>query len=329
MRLIDNRDCRDPHWNLALEEWCVRNLEPEPRYVLFYVNEPSVIVGKNQNTEEEIDAEFVRERGIHVVRRISGGGAVYHDHGNLNFSFLAPFRVGTKARFRDFTEPVVRALRAMGVEAELSGRNDIVVGGRKISGNAQFTTVRSMFSHGTLLLDSNLDDVVRALTVRDSKFESKGVKSIRSRVANIAEFLDERPTVEAFRETLVEHLFDGAGPEVRRLSDAEREEVRELADTKYRTWEWNYGRSPKFNVRRVRRFPIGELDARIDVRDGRIAAIRIFGDYLGTGDVGELEARLVGTRYAPDDLARALEGVDLAAIFGDLAPGDLVAFLHA
>ncbi|MEE8141580.1 MAG: lipoate--protein ligase, partial [Planctomycetota bacterium] len=182
MRLIDNRDLRDPHLNLALEEVAVRQLDSETPHLLFYINEPSIIVGKNQNTHGEINHEVVREHGIHVVRRISGGGAVYHDHGNLNFSFITRYRPGSLLRFKEFTEPVVKALARLGVKAELTGRNDLVVEGRKISGNAQFAGTRSMFSHGTLLFDSDLDRVEEALTVKRDKIESKGLKSVRSRV---------------------------------------------------------------------------------------------------------------------------------------------------
>ena len=189
MLFVDNKGITDPRMNLAIEEYILRHLDINQTYLLFYINEPSIIIGKNQNTLEEINTDFVEKNGIHVVRRLSGGGAVYHDLGNLNFSFITKDDGESFHNFKKFTEPVIRALRSMGVPAELSGRNDILVQGRKISGNAQFATKGRMFSHGTLMFDSNIDNVVAALNVKKDKIESKGIKSIRSRVANIAEFL--------------------------------------------------------------------------------------------------------------------------------------------
>src|SRR3712207_6001324 len=191
MLFIDNRGITDARVNLALEEYVFRNKPAAEDCLLFYVNAPAIIIGRNQNTAEEIDADVVAARGIRVVRRVSGGGAVYHDLGNLNFSFMTPDVSGRFSRYDHFTRPVVETLRAVGVPAELGGRNDILAGGRKISGNAQFATPSRMFSHGTLLLDSDLEAVTAARRPKPGKVESKGVKSIRSRVANIAEFLPE------------------------------------------------------------------------------------------------------------------------------------------
>ena len=329
MRLILNNDNRDPSVNLALEEYCVRNLDMVEPFLLFYINDPSIIIGKHQNTLEEINLPYVRENGIRVVRRISGGGAVYHDHGNLNFSFITRFEQGQMLRFEEFTKPVIEALAELGVQAELGGRNDITVQGRKISGNAQFTTVRSMFSHGTLLFDSELDQVTEALNVKMDKIASKGVKSVRSRVANISEFLSRPITMERFRKHLIRSIFHGIDPvPVYRLGEEEWEQVHHLADTVYRTWDWNYGMSPRFNIQRVHRFPIGEVDARIDVHEGRIQAIRIYGDFLGSGDLAGLEKRLTGVPYDPDQLARAVAKTDVSAVFGGLDRSEFIKFLH-
>lgn len=329
MKLILNDGNRDPHVNLALEEYCVRNLDTEEPFLLFYVNDPSIIIGKHQNTLEEINLPYVRENGIHVVRRISGGGAVYHDHGNLNFSFIRRFEQGQMLQFEEFTRPVIRALAELGVQAMLGGRNDITVDGRKISGNAQFTTVHSMFSHGTLLFDSMLDRVNEALTVKMDKIASKGVKSVRGRVANISEFLSQPIAMEKFREHLIRSIFEGKDPvPVYRLSRREWDQVHHLADTVYRKWDWNYGKSPRFNIQRVHRFPIGEIDARIDVHEGRIKAVRIYGDFLGSGDLAGLESALIGVPYDPDQLNRALAGTDVAGVFGGLDRDVFVKFLH-
>lgn len=163
MLFIDNKGITDPRINLAIEEYALKNLDINETYLLFYINEPSIIIGKNQNTIEEINTKYVEENGIHIVRRLSGGGAVYHDLGNLNFSFITKDDGDSFHNFLKFTEPVTAALKNLGVNAELSGRNDIVVEGRKISGNAQFSTKGRMFSHGTLLFDSEIESVVSAL----------------------------------------------------------------------------------------------------------------------------------------------------------------------
>ena len=243
MLFIDNRDMHDPSMNLALEEYILRHLPAENDYLLFYINEPSIIIGKNQNTLEEINEEYVRENGIHITRRLSGGGAVYHDHGNLNYSFITKDDGESFRNYRKFTEPVIQALRAMGVEAELSGRNDIQVGERKISGNAQFSTRGRMFTHGTLLFQSDLSHVASALKVNPEKFKSKSTKSVRSRVANISEFLQEPMSVEQFRSTLLSSLYQGADVQRYELTEADWQGVRALSEERYRSWDWNYGRS--------------------------------------------------------------------------------------
>ena len=330
MLFVDNRGITDARINLALEEYVFRNKPSDDDVLLFYVNAPSIIIGRNQNTIEEIDSDVVAERGIRVVRRISGGGAVYHDLGNLNFSFMTPHVTGRFNRYEQFTRPVTDVLRALGVPAELGGRNDILADGRKISGNAQFARPDRMFSHGTLLFDANLDDVTAALRPKPGKVESKGVKSIRSRVANISEFLDGALSVDELRERIIEQIFgtrDRASIPAIELGDADWAAIHELVACKYGTWEWNYGQNPACNVQRVQRFPAGEIDVRLDVQEGRIASARIFGDFMGKEDVGQLEARLVGLVYDRPTISDALASVDVTAYFGDVARDDVIGVL--
>jgi len=318
MRFISNNGITDPALNLALEEYILRSLPDEDDYLLFYINEPSIIIGKNQNTVEEINAEYVKDNNLHVVRRLSGGGAVYHDLGNLNFSFIMKDDGGSFHNFKKFTEPVVRALRKLGVEAELTGRNDLQVGERKISGNAQFHTKGKMFSHGTLLFDSEIENVVSALKVNAEKYVSKSTKSIRSRVANISEFLQEPMTTEEFRQKLLQSLFeDSEEIPVYELSEQDWDKVRKLADERYRSWEWNYGRSPAFNVQQRKRIEgVGTFDVRLQVEEGVIAEAAIFGDYFGRGDSTEVAERLAGTRYDAASLRELTDSLDLAYYFG-------------
>ena len=212
MRLIFNNDQTDPAMNLALEEYCVRNLDMSEPYLLLYVNDPSVIIGKHQNALAEINQPFIKENNIPVYRRISGGGAVFHDHGNLNYSFLNRFEPGQMLEFTELTRPILQALQAMGVPAELNDRNDIVADGRKISGTAQFTTVRSMFSHGTLLFDSDLPALRKALDAGKYTSRSRGVRSIPSPVANIREFLAGPLTLDQYRADMSRSIMGDSPP---------------------------------------------------------------------------------------------------------------------
>ncbi len=328
MRFIDNQNINDPRINLALEEYIVRTFDPSEDYVLFYINQPSIIIGKHQNTIEEINAPYVEENNIIVIRRISGGGAVYHDFGNLNFSFLTKYDSTKVNNFIQFTKPIVEALQKMGIPAEMTGRNDIVANGRKISGNAQFSTTKKMFSHGTLLFDSNIEDVVNALNVSGEKITSKGIKSVRSRVANITEFLEKPMTMAEFRQAILASIFqtDGEIPTYQ-LTEADWEAVHQLSKEKYQTWEWNYGRSPEFNIQQKHRFAFGQIDARIQVKDGLITDIKFFGDFLGHGDLSEIENRLLKQQYQASKLQEALTEIDLKHYFGEISTEEFVDFL--
>src|SRR4030081_644544 len=244
MFFVDNLGITDARINLALEEYIFRHKPVDEDVLLFYVNDRAIIIGRNQNTVEEIDADLVAARDITVVRRISGGGAVYHDTGNLNFSFMTPDVKGRFNRYDQFTRPVIEVLHDLGVPAELGGRNDILAGGRKISGNAQFAAPARMFSHGTLLLDSDLDAVTAPLRPKPGKVESKGVKSIRSRVANISEFLPAPVVVSQLLDRIIERIFGTRDrspiPRIE-LTELDWSAVHQLVAEKYGTWKWNYG----------------------------------------------------------------------------------------
>ncbi len=320
MRFVSNKGITDPSLNLALEEYILRSLPDDDDYLLFYINEPSIIIGKNQNTLEEINMDYVEQNNLHVVRRLSGGGAVYHDLGNLNFSFIMRDDGQSFHNFKKFTDPVVQALQKMGVDASLSGRNDLQVGERKISGNAQFHTRGKMFSHGTLLFDSEIENVVSALKVNAEKYVSKSTKSIRSRVANISEFLQEPMTIEQFREKVLQSLFADQ-PEIAyyELSEEDWNNVEKLANERYRHWDWNYGRSPAFNMRQSKRIEgVGTFDVRLQVEDGTIQEAVIYGDFFGRGDSTEVAVQLAGIKYNKEALNAHAESIDLAYYFGAL-----------
>jgi len=329
MIFIENEGVNDPRLNLALEEYALRNFSAEADYLLFYINEPSIIIGRNQNTLEEINQEYVNEKNIHVVRRISGGGAVYHDLNNLNFSFITNHGIKSLHNFKKFTAPVIKVLRKMGLNAELKGRNDILIDNKKISGTAQFSTGKRMISHGTLLLDTDLGEVVNALNVRMTKIESKGLKSVRSRVANISDFLKEPIDIMKLRQLLLEGLYEESEPfKEYRLTPEEWKEVHQLKNEKYDTWEWNYGRSPKFNIQRSKRFSIGEIDLRIFVEKGHISDFKIFGDFFGGEPVETLENLMVGVRYEKEDIIEALKEIDLKDYFNEVAMKEFINLVY-
>lgn len=329
MLYIDNKGITDPQINLAIEEYALKRLNINEDYLLFYINQPSIIIGKNQNTIEEINTDYVEKNNIKVVRRLSGGGAVYHDFGNLNFSFITKDDGDSFHNFKKFTEPVVEALHQIGVPAELKGRNDLLVGERKISGNAQFSTKGRMFSHGTLMFDSEIDHVVSALKVRKDKIESKGIKSIRSRVANISEFMDEKVTIEEFKQLILSHIFGGS-EHIKEyvLTEEDWENIHSLSRERYLQWDWNYGKSPKFNLQHSHRFPVGSVDVRLDVTKGKIQNCKIYGDFFGVGDVEEIENKLTGLRYERDQIEEALKDVDMKHYFGKIEKEEFIDLLY-
>lgn len=317
MLFVDNQNITDPRLNLALEEFLLRHVASERPILLFYINEPSIIIGRNQNSVEEIDPDFVQANGIHVVRRLSGGGAVYHDLGNLNFSFITNDREDLH-NFAKFTDPVVRVLGELGVAAELRGKSDIFADGKKISGNAQYASGGRMFSHGTLLFDTSLENMLRALNPRQAQIESRAVQSVRNFVTNIRELLPIDSDIYQLRGALLNGIFVGETVPQYNLSEAEWAQVGQIAAERYETWEWNIGRSPKFNRRKDAQLPIGKIDVRLDVAQGFIEGIKIYGTFFSHRDIFELEKRLVGVRYEREALTAVLDTINLAAYFGDL-----------
>ena len=319
MQYADNQNITDPRLNLALEEYLLRHVPAEEPILLFYVNEPSVILGRNQNTLEEIDPDYVAENNIQVVRRLSGGGAVYHDLGNLNFSFITN---GSRDlhNFRRFTEPVIRVLNELGVPAVLHGKSDIYVDGKKISGNAQYLASNRMVSHGTILFDSDLEALLRALNPRQVQIESKAVQSIRAVVGNVREWLPGLD-IAGLRRALLAGIFAGGPVERVALTAVDWTRIQQIKTERYDTWEWNYGRSPHFIVQKSISSEGVEVGARIEVKNGRILHVTFSG--LENGKA--LQEQLTGLRYDPVTLAKALH--DFSSRLG-LAPALVLSLLY-
>ncbi len=302
----------DPYFNMALEEYIIKNLPGEGNYFMLWQNQPAVIVGRNQNTLEEINSSYIDAHGIKVVRRMSGGGAVYHDHGNLNFTFVVDANQDF-ANFDKFTRPVITALQTIGIEAENNGRNDITITGRKFSGNAQFKYRNRLLHHGTILFDTNIEEMVQALNPGNQKITSKGVKSVRSRVTNISEHLSTKVTLDEFKQILTAAVLEQESiNDIYLLDCDDLAVITALKNKKYTSYDWIFGNSPTFDIRKFGNFAWGNIDFRLEVKRGMISACKIYGDFFALQDIAELESSLVGTRYQAEDISKRLKEIGIS-----------------
>ena len=306
----------DPAYNLAFEEFVLTHRR-EGNYLILWQNRNAVIIGRNQNAAEEINRAFVEEHNIHVVRRNTGGGAVYHDMGNLNYSFITDAGDPGNHAASLFTDPVVRALRGLGLDAEASGRNDILVSGHKVSGTAQQLLKGRILHHGTLLFDSDASMIAGALNPDPTKFQSKSVKSVRSRVGNIRSFLPADMDMAAFWGYLKIALSEsGIVPDT--LTEKELSQVAALKAAKYDTWEWNFGKSPKFQLCCKRRWPAGLLEIHLSISEGVIKELQILGDFLALTELAPLTQALTGCPYREDAIGAVLDRFSLSECLGGI-----------
>lgn len=325
MRYIES-DFTDPYYNLALEQHVFDNLSRADEYFMLWRNANAIIVGKHQNTAGEINAPYVRENGIRVARRLSGGGAVYHDLGNVNFTFIVNGGDLGAFDFASFCKPVVRALAALGVSAEINGRNDMTIDGKKFSGNAQYCKRGRIMHHGTILYDSDLAVVGQALVVPKDKIESKGLKSVQSRVTNIKNHMRTDIPVERFIGELRDAMFRENAMAAYTLTDEDRAAAQTLRDTVYASWEWNFGASPAYSIIKERRIEgCGKITVHMNVTGGTIHECAFFGDYFGNGDAADIAARLAGRKAERHELAEALRDLAIGEYFHNL---DLETFLN-
>ena len=313
---------RDPFFNLAFEEFVLRNRR-EGDYLILWQNDRTIVVGQNQNAEAEINRSFVEAHDIRVVRRMTGGGAVYHDLGNLNYSFITDAGDAEKLTMEVFTRPVVDALKGLGLQAEASGRNDILVDGRKVSGTAQRLMGGRILHHGTLLFDSDVETVAGALQVDPSKFQSKSSKSVRSRVGNIRPCLKQDMDLPAFWDYLKTALA-GSGFCEEQLTPAELAAVEALRNEKYATWEWNFGRSPKFDLSNKRRFSGGGIEVGLHVEQGLITNIAFYGDFLAVSPLEPLTEALRGCPLRREAVESVLERFSLRELFGSITEQEIL-----
>jgi lipoate---protein ligase len=324
--LYIRNDFTNSYFNQAVEEYFMKNTKEE--CFILWRNEPCVFIGKNQNAMAEINIDFVKENKVRVNRRYSGGGAVFHDLGNINFTFLTNKIENAGIDFKKFTLPIINSLRELNINAEFSGRNDITIDGKKFSGNAQYYWKDRVLHHGTLLFSGNLTNLSAALNPKPIKFEDKSVKSVASRVTNISEHLPEPMTVLEFRDFLQSHFMklNNIG-KVYEMSEDEIKAIQKLVDEKYTTWEWIYGNSPKYSFDNVKRFAGGTVEFNMEVDKGVIKAIRIYGDFFGERDINELEVALTGVKHSEADVIKALEGFEIGKYIANVTLEDILSGL--
>lgn len=300
----------NPAFNLATEEFLLNNKTDECFYL--YINGPSIIVGKHQNTLAEINVDYVKANNIDVIRRLSGGGAVFHDPGNLNFSFIMNKENNSTEGFKKYTRPILDVLKSLGIDARFEGRNDLTIKGKKFSGNAKCIYNGKILQHGTLLFSSKLPDLSQALKVNPLKFQDKAVKSVRSRVTNISEHLTQPLSLEAFENRIFEHI-QSLYPDSKtyQLTDNDISAINKLVDEKYGTWDWNFGTSPQYNFQKGIKTKGGFIEINLDVQKGIIQHTKIFGDFFGSRDISELENLLNGTPHEPQQLKEKLKSIQL------------------
>ena len=318
---------QSPYMNLATEEYLLKNSEED--IFMLWQNDDSVIIGRYQNALAEIDTDFVKQHHITVARRLTGGGAVFHDLGNLNFTFIQNIQSHEKEiNFLRYLQPIVDALCSLGVPASFSGRNDIVIDGKKISGNAMTFYGNRALEHGTLLFSTLQSKLAGALKADPMKFSDKAVKSVRSRVTNISEHLPHPMDVLSFKDYLMRFVMQPYGiSEPDRLTPAEEAAIRELERTKFSTWEWNYGKSPQYAFSKKTKTNGGIIQALMDVQNGHIRSVRFFGDFFSTKDPDELADLLIGQPHDRVHLAKVLGTVSVSDYFNGVSTDELLSLL--
>lgn len=314
----------DPYFNLATEEYLLKSKEED--IFMLWQNEKSIIIGKSQNTLAEINYDKVKERSVNVVRRLSGGGAVYHDLGNLNYTFITNSGKEDFLNFEKFSRPIIDALATLGITASLSGRNDLLIGERKFSGNAQYVYKNRILHHGTLLFDTDLEALGELLNVKEEKIKSKGIQSVRSRVTNIIEYLSQKNfTITDFKNTITTHVLTTfPDAEIYKLSENDISAISKLADSVYNTWEWNFGSSPKYTFNKTTKTSSGLIEISLEIKEGIIEAATIHGDFFSYHDVSELEKALCGIKHNETSLTEFYDKHDILLFLGNITKTEFI-----
>lgn len=316
----------DPYFNIATDEYIFKHIQED--CFMLWRNDNAIIVGKHQNTLAEINHEYVKEKNIKVVRRLSGGGAVYHDLGNLNFSFT---RTGDNYEMIDFeryTLPIIEVLKTLGVNAKFEGRNDLTIDGKKFSGNAEHVFKNKVLHHGTLLFSSEMKDISGALKINPLKYKDRGVKSVPNRVTNISDHLKEKISLDEFTDKVMDHItISFKDARLYEFTDEDLAAIQKIRDEKYATWEWNYGYSPEYEFRQGARTPGGTVEMNMNVSNGIIKDVRITGDFFHIKDIAPIEKALENTKHEEKEIRAKLAQFDLSEYFNKVTEDDLVAIM--
>lgn len=313
----------EPYFNMAVEDYFFNNFNED--IFMLWRNDNAVIVGKHQNTLGEINFEFVKQKNIKVVRRLSGGGAVFHDLGNLNFTFIMNSKEGNHVDFKKYTQPIIDVLQNIDIPAKFEGRNDLTIHGKKFSGNAMHVVRNRVLQHGTLLFASEISDLSDALKINPMKYSDKSVKSVRSRVTNISEHLKINLTLDEFGKMIIEHIqLKYPDSMLYEINDDDKRKIQELADKKYSTWEWNYGYQAKYNFKRTIKTLGGNIEINLNVLDGKITECKIYGDYFSILDTSELEKLLVGVRHEEKAILNELNKINFDDFFRNVTIEEFV-----
>mgnify|MGYP000975935919 FL=1 len=314
-----------PDYNIALEEYCLKNLLQHEKIFILWINEPAIIIGKHQNAFEEINADYVKKHNINVVRRISGGGAVYHDLNNLNYTIISNEEKGDDFDFKTFSQPVIDTLKELGVTAEFSGRNDILIDGKKICGNAQAYIKGRIMHHGCLLFNTELSVLAKALEIPKDIISSNATKSVRSAVDNIWPNLPNKISVEEFADKLLAHM-KRKFPTMKEYTFSQQElaEIEKNRASKFGTWEWNWGKSPKFDINRHSRYTAGKIQVFANVKNSMIENIKFYGTFFGNNsNLEEIENALIGVRYTYTNIENKLKDLNFNDYFAGFSLEEL------
>ena len=322
MRYIKNPST-NPYYNMAFDEYCLESLPMDEPVFYLWQNRPAVIVGFNQEVNTEVNLDYLKENGLDLVRRVTGGGAVFHDLGNLNYTIVGRSE-DLERDYPEYASIMAKALQSLGVPATLSGRNDILVEGRKVSGFAKRVCKNRLMVHGTLMYNVDVDVLTKVLNPSNTKLQSKGIASVRSRVANLCEYLPNVPDIQTFSKQLEEILSHHYQDTEYQLSEEDLANIQQLTDKKFATWEWNYGRSPKATLTHSARLACGTVEIHLTLAENRISSCRFGGDFLGNLPATDLESALIEIIYDTENIRKRLSSFTIGAYFDGVTMEELI-----
>ena len=322
MRYLRNNHT-DPYFNMAFDEYCLEQLAIDEPVFYLWQNRPSVIIGANQEVHTEVNLDYLKENNISLVRRVTGGGAVYHDLGNLNYTIVGCSE-DLERDYPEYTRYMLEALQKLGVPATLSGRNDILVEGRKVSGFAKRVCKNRLMIHGTLMFNVDIDKLTQVLCPPATKLQSKGIASVRSRVANLSEFLPDITDISLFKQHLENILSNNYADQEWTLSPKDIQNIEQLAHDKFEKWEWIYGHSPRATLNYSKRMACGTVHIHLNIAENRINSCLFGGDFIGNLPTNELEKALTSLPYDRDSIYKVLTQMDVSRYFDGVTAIELL-----